>query len=250
MAQLLADYYCITVEMLAELRGANHESGRRNIRAILQRLHRHGYLSRVDFIDTRMTRGRNTAYGLSDSGVSWACQEGFSTLSTKTLDEHSSKTIEHELEITRFHIALKGLCHARGWELYWRQTCLKQTVHPDALFGITAGDTTHYWFLEIERAKLGNYKDGTPQILRKLPHYWAYYDTTDCEEEWGFRHFRVITVVPSAERMNNLVDSMRMLCDKRTFWFATEGDCRNNVADAIFVNPRRELSSFTAAFSA
>jgi hypothetical protein len=120
-------------------------------------------------------------YGLSAKGVDHALQNGYSTLATKTLDEHSIRTLDHELEITSFHVALRGLCAAQGLRYAWRQTNLKHTVHPDALFYVVdpaQPDKAFCYFLEIERAKLGNYRNGEPQIFRKLKKYYEYFNST------------------------------------------------------------------------
>jgi hypothetical protein len=93
----------------------------------------------------------------------------------RTLDEHSTRTLDHELEITSFHVALHRLCSALGLRYQWRQKDLKHTVHPDAIFYVADPQTSgkaFCYFLEIERAKLGNYRNGEPQILRKLRKYY------------------------------------------------------------------------------
>src|SRR6185369_13370626 len=105
----------------------------------------------------------------SAKGVDYAFRNGYSTLATKTLDEHSVRTLDHELEITAFHIALHHLCARHGLRYTWQQTRLKHTVHPDALFIVTGParpETEFRYFLEIERSKLGNYRNGEPQIHR------------------------------------------------------------------------------------
>src|SRR6202040_1778067 len=54
---------------------------------------------------------------------------------------------------------------------------------------------TLYYFLEIERAKIGHYQNGEPSIMRKLAKYRDYYGSDACEREWGtFRQYRVIVV--------------------------------------------------------
>jgi hypothetical protein len=130
-------------------------------------------------------------------------RNGYSTLATKTLDEHSIRTLDHELEITSFHIALQPLCAAQGLRYAWRQTDLKHTVHPDAVFNVADPehpDKAFCYFLEIERAKLGNYRNGEPQIFRKLRKYYDYFNSTSCEKEWGFRQYRVMVVERSDAR--------------------------------------------------
>src|ERR1019366_2811820 len=93
----------------------------------------------------------------------------------KTFDEHSERTLDHELEISYFHIALQGLCDGHGLKLLWRQAELKRGVNPDAYFSIAnpakEGKNTNHFFLETERAKVGNYRNGEPSIIRKLRAY-------------------------------------------------------------------------------
>ena len=174
------------------------------------------------------------AYGLSDSGVSKAFAEGFATDSTKSFRDHSAKTVEHELMISKFHLELARLAQTRGWTLRWRQRDLntavfkknkgqKERVHvnPDALFSINGT----YWYLEVERAKLGNYRNGEPQIIRKLHSYWKYFDSTDCEKDFGFRKFRVATVMRTPVRSQNLVGLLAAAgLDKATFLVSHEQD--------------------------
>ena len=76
----------------------------------------------------------------------------------------------------------------------------KKAVRPDALFRLNA----QCFFLEVERAKLGDYKDGRPSITRKLEAYRDYYDSTDCEKDFGFRKFRVVTIMRTKQRVENL----------------------------------------------
>lgn len=161
------------------------------------------------------------AYGLTDSGVNQAFQEGFATDSTKSFRGHALRTIEHELMISKFHLELAKLAGAHAWDLRWRQKRLdKKAVRPDALFRLN-GD---YFFLEMERAKLGDYKDGRPSIVGKLEAYRAYYDSTDCEKDFGFRKFRVITVMRTGKRVRNLVNALVAAgLDSGIFLNASEG---------------------------
>jgi len=159
------------------------------------------------------------AYGLSDSGVDKAFREGFATDSTKTIKEHKPSRIEHEMMISRFHLELARLCEEEKWDVRWRQSNLQHGVYPDALFRVNGS----YFFLEIERAKLGDYKDGEPQLLRKLKAYRDYHDTADCEKDFGFRRFRVVTVMRTAARAANLVRRAEVAgLDKATFLIANE----------------------------
>ncbi len=111
---------------------------------------------------------------------------------------------------------------SQSWDLRWRQRGLdKKSVWPAALFQVNGA----VFFLEMERAKLGGYKDGRPNIIRKLDAYWQYYDSTDCEKDFGFRKFRVVTVMRTPARAATLLDSLRAAgLDKATFWVSSEAD--------------------------
>ena len=179
--------------------------------------------------------------GLSAKDVDHALQNGYSKLATKTLDEHSIRTLDHELEITSFHVALRGLCAAQGLRYAWRQTNLKHTVHPDALFYVADPlhpDKAFCYFLEIERSKLGNYRNGEPQIFRKLRRYYDYFNSTGCEKEWGFRQYRVVVVQRSDTRREGLLAVLREKCSHRMFWLTTEAAYRGDIGGAIFMTPK------------
>ena len=42
--------------------------------------------------------------------------------------------------------------------------------------------------------KFGNYRNGEPQIMRKLGTFGNYFNSTGCEREWGFRQYRVVII--------------------------------------------------------
>lgn len=181
--------------------------------------------------------GISYACGLTDAGVR-LYGEG------KTLDEHSERTLEHELGISFFHLALRELCHERGFTLRWQQRDLRHGVNPDAYFSVTntqaQGKNTHHFFLEVERAKIGNFKDGEPSIIRKLRHYYDYYNSPGCESEWGFRTYRVVTVLRNDERRSNLLGAMQADLNHRMFWLGVES---SRTAD--FRTPNGDIFSFT-----
>ena len=167
--ELFAEFFCLRTNDAAELlRGrAITESDARSVRRTLSILHRDGFLYRVPHFDSAHDRGgASYVYGLSAKGVDHALQNGYSTWATKTLAEHSIRTLEHELELTSFHIAVHRLCCAKGLRYSWRQKDLKHTVHPDALFYVAdpaSPGKAFCYFLEIERARLGNYRNGEPR---------------------------------------------------------------------------------------
>jgi hypothetical protein len=250
--QLLAEFFCLRTNDAAELLRNRPitESDARSVRRTLSILHRDGFLYRAPHLDFVNERGGVAyVYGLSAKGVGHALRTGYSTPATKTLDEHSFRTLDHELEITSFHVALHRLCARQGLRYAWRQTDLKHTVHPDALFYVAdpanSGKAFCY-FLEIERSKLGNYRNGEPQVLRKLRAYYGYFNSTDCEKEWGFRQYRVVVVQRSDARREGLLKALREKCSHRMFWLTTEAAYRENVGDAIFMTPKDDAP---AAFS-
>jgi hypothetical protein len=217
-------------------------SDARSARRTLSILHRDGFLCRLPHLDVDRNRGGiGYVYGLSAKGVKHAFRNGYATATTKTLDEHSVRTLDHELELTSFHIALDRLCRELNLRHSWRQTNLNHTVHPDALFYVVdprSPGKAFCYFLEIERAKLGQYRDGEPQILRKLKKYYQYFNSTDCEREWGFRQFRVIVVQRTEARREGLVQVLRESCSHRMFWLTTEPAYRNDIGANIFMTPR------------
>jgi hypothetical protein len=165
-------------------------------------------------------------------------------IQAKTLDEHSQRTLDHELEISFFHIALKNSCNKHGQKLYWQQSDLKCTISPDAMFAITdpakpEGKNTMYYFLEMERAKIGHYRDGEPSIMRKLAKYYAYYGSDACEKEWfDFRQFRVVVVLRTEERQKNLLKELNKTYNHRTLWLTDERSYKENIGGEIFKTPK------------
>ena len=244
---LFAEFFCLRTNdaaMLLRNRPITM-SDARSVRRTLSILHRDGFLYRAPYLDPARERGGIAyVYGLSAKGVDHALQNGYSTPATKTLDEHSIRTLDHELEITSFHIALRGLCAAAGLRYAWRQTNLKHTVHPDALFYVAdplQPDKAFCYFLEMERAKLGNYRNGEPQIFRKLKKYYEYFNSTGCEKEWGFRQYRVVVVQRTDGRREGLLKALQKKCSHRMFWVTTEPAYRNDIGGAIFKTPKDDV---------
>ena len=244
--ELLAEFFCLRTNDAAELlrNRAITESDARSVRRTLSILHRDGFLYRAPHLDLGQERGGVAyVYGLSAKGVDHALRNGYATPATKTLDEHSLRTLDHELEITSFHVALRRLCAAEGLRYAWRQKHLKHTVHPDAVFNVAdpANPAKAFcYFLEIERAKLGNYRNGEPQILRKLRAYYDYFNSTSCEKEWGFRQYRVVVVQRTDARREGLLTALRKKCSHRMFWLTTEAAYRADMGGTIFMTPKND----------
>jgi hypothetical protein len=242
--ELLAEYFCLRTNDIAYLirQHVPNDNDKRSVRHTLYLLYNNGLVNRLPYLDLDHESGGVTyVYGLSDKGVKF-CNSIWTQ--AKTFDEHSQRTLDHELEISIFHIALKRFCRERNLKLYWQQSDLKCTISPDAMFAITdinqpENKNTLYYFLEIERAKIGHYIDGEPSIIRKLGKYYEYYGTNKCEKEWlDFRHFRVIIVQRTGERRNNLLKQLSTQFNHRTFWLATEADYKENIGGTIFKTPK------------
>jgi hypothetical protein len=233
----LADYFCLNAQMAAELL----DICLRGVQRHYSRLEAAGLVCSIPYYPEDKEKGAAPrAWGLSDSGVDKAFAEGFATDSTKTFDEHSLRTVEHELMISKFHLELAKLADAKGWDLRWRQRDLKKKmVNPDALFSLNG----HFLFLEIERAKLGNYRNGEPQILRKLKSYRNYYGSPDCERDFGFKMFSIVTVMRTSARAANLVALIRKSgLNENIFYTSSERDLfRFTSANA---SPQTILESF------
>jgi len=213
-------------------------------------LYKEGLVNRLPYIEMDRDRGVATfVYGLSDKGVNFVRSIW---TQAKTFDEHSQRTLDHELEISFFHIAIKRFCAINQLKLYWQQSDLKHTISPDAMFAITnpdkpEGKNTLYYFLELERAKIGHYLNGEPSIMRKLAKYHAYYGTDACQKEWtNFRQFRVIVTQRNDERRENLLKQLNKEFNHRMFWLATEDDYKKDLSVAIFKTPKDHA---TASYS-
>jgi len=209
-------------------------------------------VARLPYLDLdRVSGSVHYAWGLSDKGVEF-CKSLWPL--AKTFDEHSQRTLDHELEISFFHAALEKFCLKHKLKLYWQQSDLKCTVSPDAMFGITDpqkpnGKNTLYYFLEMERAKIGHYRDGEPSIMRKLGKYYAYYGTDACEKEWqDFRQFRVVVVQRTHERRENLLKELNKQFNHRMFWLTTERGYKDDIAGGIFRTPR-DFTTTTYSFN-
>jgi Fe2+ or Zn2+ uptake regulation protein len=235
--ELLAEYFCLRVHDVAKLlrNRAPDANDLRTARRTLHILWKEGLLHRIPYLDLS-TEAVCHVYGLTDR----AAEE----YGGKTFDDHAERTLDHELEITRFHIRLKILCEKHGWALYWQQADLKTaTVHPDAYFAVTdpakpEGRNTHHFFLEVERSKISNYKEGQPSIVRKLAKYYALFGKSQCEKDWGMQQFRVIVVQRTDARRRNLCNALHAKYPHLMFWLTTEALCGADFTGEIFITPK------------
>jgi Replication-relaxation len=239
--ELLAEYFCLrTKDVAALLRGREpSESDLHGTRRTLGLLHQAKLVNRLPYFELdRSAGGIGYVYGLSDKGIPDADCYPY----PKSFDEHSARTLDHELEISFFHIAVWRFAEGNGLRLYWQQSDLKRGIHPDALFALTdprkpEERNTYYFFLEIERSRVGNFRNGEPGILRKLARYADYFGSDACQRDWNFRRFRVIVVQRTEARRDHLLWALREKYGRRMFWLTTERLYKENIAGEIFRSP-------------
>ena len=224
--QTLAEYFVLRKQEVARIVRKRNPTPNdtRSVNHSLLLLTQEGMLNRVRFPNLK-DDGNPYVYGLSQRAV----QE----YGGKEFNENK-RTLDHELEISDFHLALRE--HCGDGLTYWQQTDLKKGIHPDAYFSITKkGDTKHF-FLEIERQAI-IVKDGKPTIQTKLDRYYDYYDTDECMKHWGFRRFRVITLQQTDLRRQHVLP---LLQKNRMFWMGLSSNPTSN-----FHTPKGDVFSFS-----
>ncbi len=219
------------------------ESHERSVRQALRTFAAQGFLVRRRWFDDERTDTpfpvAVSVYSLSKEGLRLAQERGSGNGQGKHAEDSSrgNESVGHELAITRFHMALERLPR----KVLWRQTELRRTVNPDALFEIVEPDGrgAYYYFLEIEKSKQGHYRDGESGLLKKLRRYQEYQGTEACKREWKhFDRFRVIVMVKNEERRQNLLLALSRRCNTRMLWLATEAACAADIGGKIFLTPR------------
>lgn len=232
--ELLGEYFCLRTKDVAELL-KNRVPTKHDLRGTLAKLkilREEGYVHRERYFDLDMD-ARTYVYGLTDKSVKLVDNED-----ARSFDEHSLRTLDHELEISFFHVALARFCELSGVTLYWQQSDLKRGIHPDALFALTNDKGSYYFFLEIEKVKKTE-----SALIKKLARYAEYYDSEQCEKDWDFRKFRVIVIQehndrkPDARRQN-LLRALQENLAYKMFWLTTEKLYKESIGGEIFSTPK------------
>ena len=184
------------------------ESDARSVRRTLFILHRDGFLYRVSHLDSGHERGgAGYVYGLSAKGVSHALRNGYSTSATKTLDEHSVRTLDHELEITEFHIALHRRCSANisgicGGRRTSSTPSIRTPSSTSPIRQIPARPSAISWRSNARNSAITGRRTADPSQAPE--RIYNYFNSTDCEKEWGFRQYRVVVVQRTDARREGL----------------------------------------------
>ena len=227
------------------------DGAQRAVRRLLHDFWKCGYVVRRPVFDYDapgpFPRYENV-YWLSSPGLELVRDGGCFDEGLIWTPEKSPHSLEHEVAITDFHLAVDRFCAANGWTLYWQQHGLKRTVNPDALFALTDSrrpedDSTTYYFLEMERSRQGSYRDGQSGLVRKLERYRDYHGSETCLREWEwFDEFRLVIVVKNEVRKENLLALLSKDFPEPAFWITIEG---SDLTAPVFFSP----CGGTAAYS-
>jgi hypothetical protein len=238
----LTRYRYLRTSHFYALAGAGSTVSTRAVRRLLHDFWDHGYLHRrivVAEASRDPVPRYEHVYWLSPSGVGLArdcgyCDDAFPT----SLRSH--RTLAHDAAITDIHLAVERFCRGQGWRLHWQQHGLKRTLNPDALFALTdprrpADANTSYYFLEIERSREAGYREGRSVLLRRLERYAGYQGSAACRRDWEwFDEFRVVVVVASERRRENLLARLSAELPLPMFCVAVEG---SDLAGPAFRTP-------------
>src|SRR5438552_4221273 len=141
--QLLVEYAYLARRdfyYLIENKSPSAASHERKVRRLLQGfdgwLH-HGPI--IDYDRSKQFLTYQTIFWLSSRGLSLAQEAGIDNGEGKANDEKSPRTLDHEYDITKFHLPLKTMGSQHGHDLYWQQRDLKKTIFPDAMFALAKG---------------------------------------------------------------------------------------------------------------
>jgi Replication-relaxation len=229
------------------------ESQRRQIRQILQDLITYGYIRKLGegFLE-------KPVYGLTAIGVDLA--KANSIGDPKELDP-VHKNFLHEIARTKRHFQIEQHFRDKGWVLRWKKTDLwRAGVQPDDLFSKTTGTKTTYFFYEREEEKK-TFKE----LYDKARGFYDLFHTERCLTQWNFDDFQVIFDFRGEERMHNMIEHIKGVCqcqyyrgkirhtclqDKKkliipNFLFTCDAKADADIGGKIFVNPIGQTFSFS-----
>lgn len=188
---------------------------------------------------------RENLYWLSEAGLRQAQEAGLDPDGMgKANDEKGHTILEHENEISDFHLTLNRKLGESTW---WKQTDIRfdfsagyhqMSINPDALLYCER----FYFFLEIEKSKQGKYKDGESGLLKKLRCYHALFDRVaqSWRQKWPeMEGFYVLVVVANQIRKRNLIASIReKIGSTALIWVATENEYRNEILGPHWIDAK------------
>jgi hypothetical protein len=155
--------------------------------------------------------------------------------------KRSPHSLNHDIAITEFHLALKRAVGKFGVQLFWRQVDLRRGgLNPDAFFALHPGSerAKHWFFLEVETSRQGHYRrNENSALVQKLR---AYDDLTSDQvaKDWNFDDFRVIVLVKNAARAVNLIRKLSAVLPYRFIWIgANDSVLRHGACSGVFFTP-------------
>jgi hypothetical protein len=194
-------------------------------------------------------------YFLDRDGAKRACDLG--ELETpRYITSKSRMIVNHDLEITKFHLALEDAINpfapdkqltptVTSWR-QWRDD-LRDTVEtsegkhamiPDAFFALDDGSPIHRkaFFLEIVKSYESEYQGGRSNIEQKLSLYQQY--RPRFQEKYGHDDFRVLWVLPTVKRVQMLIGKIENDFPSRKFWFTDEASYKRDILGKIWWTPK------------
>ncbi len=145
--------------------------------------------------------------------------------------------MEHTLAVSEFKVCLDLALRGREAELYFHQRGDRSLIRrvsdpsgkkkylvvaPDAFFGVQTERGKHIFFLEVDMGT-----ETLKRIQEKVIAYKKYWKSGKYEKEYGFNHFRVLTVAESETRLANLIQATGKVGGKYMFVFTTFAGLHN-----------------------
>ena len=255
---LLYEYRFLTMPQLhAVMRGS-----KRYLTERLSRLYHHAYVDRpLQQMALRIFGYRYMIYALAHKGAQILSQyyENEKYLRPRWTENNQAVQAPqflHTLMISQFRVCLTLACQERSnVDLsIWRTPEVSLTqydmegrkvwVKPDAYFVLTCrsegGEHEAHFFLECDRGTMSY-----PDLRRKLAAYWRMRTERRLVAEWVPHAYRVLTVSPSYERTQRLVEVAKQADTRRRgsilFYFCCEKvydlDQPERILDPIWQTP-------------
>jgi protein involved in plasmid replication-relaxation len=106
---------------------------------------------------------------------------------------------------------------------------IKVSLIPDAYCAIRTPDGTAHVFLEYDRGR-----SSAKRFKRKILAYQEYIGSPTCEDRYGTKALRVLTIVLNPRRLQTLKTATEQVGGRHRFWFALDSDI---TAETIFSEP-------------